>query len=517
MTSYSFKLKSVSSKTINPNQYKMRTLFVGLLAITLSSYSIEAQNLKKQTTALDQFITEGIAKWNPPGLAVTVVKDGAIVFKKAYGVTNINTKQPVDTNTLFGCMSTTKAFVAAGLAILVDEGKVQWDDKVIDYLPEFQLKDPYLTREITIRDLLTHRTGIGNTDYLWSIMSIPSDSILYKMREVDKTYSLRSSFIYQNIFYLAAGKVIEKLSGKTWGEFLKERIYSPLGMANTYPSLAAVQNIDNKADAHFEIEGKIEKIEQSNADDIAPAGAMWSSIDDMGKWIQFLLNNGIKNKDTLISSTNFKELFKPQQIIPANEFYPTQQITKPHWMTYGLGWFQHDYKGQMVQYHTGSLAGMVAIAGMIPDKNVGVYVMGNLDHVELRHAIMYAVFDLFTEGSLSRNWSEAFYPIYHPEKKEEPEAKPIANTTPDFEETAMLGTYSNLQLGWLKVYRDQGILKFNMNDTVFGTLNHWHYNTYQGSFDMTYWGKTFFNFNLNGQGKLSEVEFFGERFELVKM
>ena len=494
----------------------MRLLFLCLLGLSLSITCINAQSLKEQTDSLDQFILEGINKWKPPGLAVTVVKDGDIIFKKAYGVTNINTQQPVDTNTLFGCMSTTKAFVAAGLAILVDEGKLNWDDKVIDYLPEFQLKDPYITREITIRDLLTHRTGIGNTDYLWSIMSISSDSVLYKMREVEKSYSLRSSFIYQNIFYLAAGKVIEKVSGKPWGEFLKERIYLPLGMTNTYPSFESVKSKKNRADAHFEIDDNIEKIDQMSADQIGPAGAMWSSIDDIGKWVQFLLNDGIKNGDTLISPKNFKELFKPQQIVPSNEFYPTQQITKPHWMTYGLGWFQHDYNGKMVQFHTGSLAGMVAIVGMIPEEHVGVYVMGNLDHVELRHAIMYAVFDLFTEGKLSRNWSEDLYAIYHPEKEEDPKPQPIPNTTPSFDEKDMVGKYVNSQYGWLKVYKEDDALKFNFNDTVYGKLSHWNYDTYQGTFDKTYWGKLMFNFRLNSSGKLSHVDVFGEQFHLIK-
>ena len=494
----------------------MRSLLLCLLSFSLTISSIDAQSLDEQTNALDQFILEGINKWKPPGLAVTVVKDGDIVFKKAYGVTNINTQQLVDTNTLFGCMSTTKAFVAAGMSILVDEGKLDWDDKVIDYLPEFQLKDPYITREITIRDLLTHRTGIGNTDYLWSLMTISSDSVLYKMREVEKSYSLRSSFIYQNIFYLAAGKVIEKVSGKPWGEFLKEQIFMPLSMTNTYTSLEAVKSKKNKADAHFEIDGTIEKIDQMNADAIGPAGAMWSSIDDIGKWVQFLLNDGIKDSDTLISPKNFKELFKPQQIVPSSEFYPTQQITNPHWMTYGLGWFQHDYKGKMVQFHTGSLAGMVAIVGMIPEEHVGVYVMGNLDHVELRHAIMYAVFDLFTEGKLSRNWSEELYTIYHPEKAEEPEPQPIPNTTPTFDEKDMVGNYVNSQLGWLKVYVEDDIVKFNMNNTVRGKLSHWHYNTYQGAFDKSYWGKTMFNFRLGNDGKLSHIDVFGEQFKLVK-
>jgi len=487
-------------------------LFVSILSIT----SHDAQNFNNQIQALDQFIKEGITKWKPPGLAVTVVKDGNIVFKKAYGVTNINGKQAVDINTLFGCMSTTKAFVAAGLAMLVDDGKLNWEDKVIDYLPEFQLKDPYITREINIRDLLTHRTGIGNTDYLWTIMSINSDSVLYKMREVDKSYSLRSSFIYQNIFYLAAGKVIEKVTGKPWGEFLKERIYLPLGMTNTHASLEAVKPIINKADAHFEIDGKIEKIEQVSADAIAPAGAMWSSIDDIGKWIQFLLNDGIKNSDTLISTVNFKELFKAQQIIPENEFYPTQQVTKPNWTTYGLGWFQHDYKGKMVQFHTGSLPGMVAIAGMIPEDHIGVYVMGNLDHVELRHAIMYAVFDLFTEEELSRNWSEEFYAIYHPKEEEQPVPQPVPNTTPTFTEKDMIGKYLSSQYGLLEIYSESDVLKFNLNNTIFGKLSHWHYDIYQATFDDIFRGKTLINFRLGEDGKLSYLEIYGGRFDRVQ-
>jgi hypothetical protein len=306
------------------------------------------------------------------------------------------------------------------------------------------------------------------------------------------------------------------VSGKTWGEFLKERIYMPLGMTNTYPTLGEIESIKNKANAHFEIDDKIEKIDQVNADAIGPAGAMWSSIDDIGKWIQFLLNNGIKNNDTLISPKNFRELFKPQQIIPSNEFYPTQQVTKPNWMTYGLGWFQHDYKGKMVQFHTGSLAGMVAIAGMIPEDHVGVFVMGNLDHVELRHAIMYAVFDLYTEGKVSRNWSEDFYNLYHPEKKEEPEMQPISDTTPTFDEKDMIGKYTNSQFGWLKVYLEEGAIKFNMNNTIFGKLSHWNYDTFQGTFDKMYWGKTMFKFRLGSDGQLSHVDVFGEQFDLIK-
>ena len=405
----------------------MKTILLTFVLL-LSSISIHSQDVTKQAEELDNFIQESIKKWRPPGLAVTVVKDGEIVFTKSYGVRTVGTDKSVDENTLFGCMSTTKAFVAAGLGMLVDDGKLHWDDKVIDHLPEFRLKDPYVTSELTIRDLLTHRSGLGNSDYLWSMMTISGDSAIYKLREVDMSYSLRSSFIYQNLMYHTAGKVIEVNSGKSWGDFLDERIYTPLGMDNTHALLGDIQYIENKADAHYEFDGVIVKTEQMSVDKAGAAGSMWSSINDIGKWIRFLLNEGKVGNDTLIQPETFKELFKPQQIIPANEFYPTRQVTKPHWMTYGLGWFQHDYKGKMVQFHTGSLAGMVAIAGMVPEDEVGVYVMGNLDHVELRHAIMYAVFDLFTEGKLSRNWSEEFYPIYHPEENSRPHFEPIATS-----------------------------------------------------------------------------------------
>ncbi len=486
-----------------------------LLGIALISISLSAQNYSKQIKLLDEYILEGIEKWQPPGLVAAVVKDGNIIFEKAYGLREIGKPAKVDANTLFMCGSTTKAFISAGLAMLVDDGKLTWDDKVIDHLPEFQLKDPYITRELNIRDLLTHRSGLGNTDYLWALMTIPADSALYKLREVEPSYSLRSSFIYQNLMYLAAGKVIESVSGVTWDIFLKQRIFDPLEMNNARPTLASVQSIENKAEAHHNIDDQIIRTEQMSADNIGPAGSMFASISDMGKWIQFLLNDGIKNGDTLIQPRNFKELFKPHQIIPESQFYPTRQLTKPNWMTYGLGWFQQDYKGQMVQFHTGSLGGMVAIAGMIPEKELGVYVMSNLDHVELRHAIMYMVFDLFLDGKLSRDWSTDLYKLYHPDTPEQEEPKPIENAEPSISSSDLIGTFSNQKLGRVKVSKDSNGLRFNINDTVYGLLHHWHFNTYRGEFDKKEWGRLMFTFRAGANGKLSHLDLWGESFELV--
>tara|TARA_R110002073_G_scaffold56835_9_gene144454 strand:+ start:6557 stop:8047 length:1491 start_codon:yes stop_codon:yes gene_type:complete len=492
----------------------MKTKYYFLLLLFLFSNTLFSQSLENKIAELDHYIENAFTVWNPPGLAVTVVKDGEIIFKKGYGVRTLETDNNVDEHTLFVCASTTKAFTAAGLAMLVDDGKIKWDDHVINYLPDFQLYDPYITRELTIRDLLTHRSGLGNTDYLWSWMTISGDSALYKMREVKPTYSLRSSFIYQNLMYLAAGKVIEKVNRQSWESFLKERIYNPLGMHETFATYEMVKEKENKADAHMTFEGETIKIDQLVADEIGPAGSMWSSINDMGKWIQFLLNNGIHEGDTLISSKNFKELFKPQQIIPENEFYPTQKLTKPHWTTYGLGWFQHDYKGKMVQFHTGSLPGMVAIAGLIPEENIGVYVMGNLDHVELRHAIMYAVFDLFIDGKITRDWSTEFKELYT-QKIETEKPIRITNTKPSLSIDKILGTYKHLHYGTVEITKTKNGIQFNLNNTVKGTMSHWHYDTYQIGFDLKMYSKAMVNFRLNAEGEIGYLEVFGERFEFL--
>ncbi|VAV85955.1 Beta-lactamase class C-like and penicillin binding proteins (PBPs) superfamily / DUF3471 domain, partial [hydrothermal vent metagenome] len=319
----------------------------------------------------------------------------------------------------------------------------------------------------------------------------------------------------QNLMYLAAGKVIEKVSGQSWESFLKERIYNPLGMYETFAKYEMVKDKENKADAHIDFEGETIRIDQLIADEIGPAGSMWSSINDMGKWIQFLLNNGIHEGDTLISSKNFKELFKPQQIIPANEFYPTQKLTKPHWTTYGLGWFQHDYRGKMVQFHTGSLPGMVAIAGLIPEENIGVYVMGNLDHVELRHAIMYTVFDLFMDGKITRDWSAEFKELYS-QKIETEKPIRIAGTKPSLPISNILGKYKHPQYGIIEITKINNGVRFNLNNTVKGTLSHWHYDTYQIAFDVKAYGKAMVNFRLNAEAKVSYIEVFGERFDSIR-
>jgi len=487
-----------------------------VLLITLLIFlftSSKAQTLDPKIKEFDTYIEKSRNLYQVPGLAVTVVKDGKVILKKGYGVRQLGTTNAVDTQTLFACASTTKAMTATCMAMLVDEGKVKWDDPVINYLPDFQLYDMHVTRELKIRDLFTHNSGVGNADFLWSIMDISSDEVLSKMKMVKPSYSLRSSFIYQNIFYLYAGKVIEKVSGQPWEEFIQKRIFQPLGMTRTYPTLSKVKDA-NQSHPHYWVDNKITVIERTSADAIGPAGSVWSCVDDMSKWALCMLDSGKYAGGRLVKPTTWTEMFKPQVMVTTSQFYPTAQLTKPNWMTYSLGWFQQDYNGKKVNYHTGSLAGETAIHGQLPDSKLAIYVFGNYDHAEVRHALMFKAFDLFGTGG-TRDWSSEFYTLYSniqagADKSEKAfEAARVANTKPSLPLDEYTGIYTDPLYGVVTITRENEDLVIVSNQFLKARVSHWHYDTFRGWYDKRWYGKVNANFTLDEKGKVSKVSFDG--------
>ena len=486
-------------------------LLITVLLLTFAAS--QAQTLESKVKEFDAYAEKSRNLYQVPGLALTVVKDGKVIFKKGYGVQQLGTTNAVDTQTFFACASTTKAMTATCMAMLVDEGKVKWDDPVINYLPDFQLYDVHVTRELKIRDLFTHNSGVGNADFLWSIMSIPSDEVLSKMKMVKSSYSLRSGFIYQNIFYLYAGKVIEKVSGQPWEEFIQKRIFQPLGMTRTYPMLKMV-NDANQSQPHYLIENQITVIKRTNADAIGPAGSVWSCIDDMSKWALCMLDSSKYAGGRLVKPSTWKEMFKPQVIVSANEFYPTAQLTKPNWMTYGLGWFQQDYMGKKVNYHTGSLAGETAIHGQLPDSKLAIYIFGNYDHAEVRHALMFKAFDLFGTGG-TRDWSSEFHTLYKniqagSDKAEKAFADArVANTKPSLSLDEYTGKYTDPLFGEVIITRENEDLIIVSNQFLKARVSHWHYDTFRGWYDKRWYGKLNVTFNLGSNGKISTVNFDG--------
>jgi CubicO group peptidase (beta-lactamase class C family) len=469
--------------------------------------------------ALDGSIAKGMTDWQVPGLAAAVVKDGQVVFAHGYGVRELGKPGPVDTHTLFAIGSTTKAMTAALLAMLVDEKKVEWDAPVTRYLPGIQLKDPAATRELMVRDLLTHRAGLGNADYLWYGQANSTEEILKRVRLIEPAYPIRSNFIYQNIMYAAAGAVIESASGKRWAEMMRTRIFEPLGMNDTVPTAATLAERTNVASPHAIVAGQVRVIENASVDPVAAAGAVWSSVADMSKWMQFMLDGGRAggpNGKRLLSESSFAELFKPQTIAPY-DMYPTTRLTKPHWMTYGLGWFQQDYRGQAVDFHTGSIDGMVAIHGLIRDQRLGVYVLANLDHAELRHAIMYEVFDRYA-GRADHDWNAEFLKLYADLQKQadqdrvKKESQRARGTSPALPLEKLTGTYTDPLHGEVTVSGDAAGLRIQYGSAFVGTLEHWHYNTFRATWKAAWREPVLVTFVLDEDGRPDALEMMNARF-----
>lgn len=501
------------------------------LVSTWFTQPLSAQSKKiniDPVTRFDSYVQQAVRDWHVPGLTVTVVKEGKVLFKKGYGLRELGKSNPVDTQTLFAMASTTKAMTAACLGMLVDEGKLRWDDPVTNYLPAFQLYDPAVTRELRVRDLLIHNTGVGNADVLWAAMQISSDEILHRMRYVKPSYSFRSGFIYQNIMYLAAGKVIEKVAGMPWETFIRTRIFEPLGMKRTRALFNEVTD-PNRARPHIEIRDTVRlvdsRLEEGLVDAVGPAGSVWTCPDDVAAWMQCMLDSGRYNGKTLLKPATWAELFKPQTLVTDAQFYPTQQLTRPVWKTYGLGWFQHDYRGHKVNFHTGSLTGMIAIHGQLPDQKLAVYVQGNLDHAELRHALMYRAFDEFGRSDARlgtpRDWSADFQKLYGGLKQQakiagrKADSTRVLNTKPSLPLASYVGAYTDPLYGKADVTLQDGTLRVSVNNVMTGKLTHWHYDTFRLIYDQFWNGQDPVSFVLNPQGKVASLRWMGA--ELVKV
>jgi CubicO group peptidase (beta-lactamase class C family) len=488
---------------------KYLSLLLTLVVIADSNAQSKKQTLSNNIAAFDSYLQKAMQVWQIPGMSVAIVQGNEIVFTKGYGVRETGTSKMVDTKTLFSCASTTKAMTAVCMGILADEGKVHWTDPVIKYLPTFKLYDPYVTRELTIQDLFTHNSGVGNTDFLWGDNNLTSDEILAKMQLVKPSYSLRSSFIYQNIFYLIAGKVIEKIAGKPWQEYIKERIFDPLGMVNTHAVLKDIHE-ENQAKPHFLINNNVTLIEKDTADVIGPAGSVSSCADDIALWMKAMIDSSKFKGGRLVSASTWQYLLKPKTLVTESEFYPTQQITKPNFTTYAMGWFQQDYKGYKLNFHTGSLAGEVAIHAQLPDRKFGIYVFENLDHAELRHALMFKAIDLFELGG-NMDWSSSFKTMYDSLKAENTKKtsayKPtqIPNTKFTLPLESYAGTYVDELYGSIKIIVENNEATLLVNNVLKGKLSHFHYNTFKVVYQKIQYQPDFFTFQLDDAGKIAGI------------
>jgi CubicO group peptidase (beta-lactamase class C family) len=464
---------------------------------------------------LDAYVARAVRDWRVPGLAIAVVKDDSIVFVKGYGVREVGKAGAVDAGTRFAIGSTTKAMTALALGMLVDEDKVEWDAPVIQYLPSFRVADPYVTRELTVRDLLTHRGGLGNADQLWAGTDYTAAEIVRRVATIEPAYSLRSRFVYQNIMYAVAGDVIAAASGMSWAEFLRTRIFAPLGMRATEATLSALAGQPNVARPHMLRNDSTTVIENRPVDAVGPAGSVWSSAGDMALWMRFMLDSARVNGRRLLSAEAYREILSPQVIAPL-DMYPTTSVIRPRFFTYGLGWFLHDYAGEAVAMHTGSIDGMSALIGLLPDRRVGVYVLANSDHAELRHALMYRVFDLY-RGHATRDWSTELRTLYDGLQaralaaRRQQETRRTPDTRPSVPLERFAGAYVHPTYGTAQVNLRDGVLHFAFG-TRAASLAHWHYDTFQARWDDVRMQTSLIVFTADGVGGISGVRAFGINF-----
>jgi CubicO group peptidase (beta-lactamase class C family) len=493
----------------------MKKFVLLTLLVFVFSFPSLSQTLDERLKEIDAYANTVISTHGGPGMAIAIVKDDKVVLAQGYGTRELGKNEPVDENTVFAIASNSKAFTTAALAILVDEKKLAWDDKVSKYLPDFQMYDPWVTSELTVRDLVTHRVGLDtfSGDLLWYETNFTSDEILGRVRHLKPVSSFRTRYGYQNLMYIAAGKVVEKVSGKTWCGFVTERILSPLGMNGTSCGFGKVGT--NAATPHNESGGgKLRVLPQGNVDGGYGAVALNSSVSDLAKWIRTQLGRG---------KFEGKQIFSEQQSWQMHQQYLAQPITEAasrnnptrHFSGVAMGWFVYDYHGRKIINHSGGLDGMLSYTVLIPEENVGFVVLTNSEAPGFA-VMMNKIRDVFVNAP-KRDWNAEAVETVKRNKTaaEEERRKQEAARTPDTEPTLAIGnyagTYSDKLYGDITIADEGGklVMRFSRSPNFVADLVHWHYDTFEIRWRPTVaynFPRGFVTFTIDKNGKTDELK-----------
>jgi CubicO group peptidase (beta-lactamase class C family) len=487
---------------------------VALAILIVTSTSAPAL---EESERLATFVDSGMTLWQVPGMAVSVVSSDEVLFQRGFGTTALDDGVKVDEHTQFAIASTTKAMVVTGLLMLVDEGKLSLDDPIVKHIPELHFSDPLLTEQLMVRDLLAHRTGLPSTDFWTFFQDMPLDEQIRRLESVPVAAPLRTRLIYQNTMFELAGLMIERLSEMRWDDFLKERLWLPIGMTETFGARGQIGSKLTHVTPYYILDEQITLAEWDFPADLTDAaGSVWSSIHDMSLWAQFLLRDGVtKDGKRLVSEASFEEMFEPQQLASPDDFYPTVELTQPNWRSYGLAWFQQDFQGRKIDFHTGSLSGLIAIIGLDRAGDKAVVVLGNRDHAEMRHAVLWEVMDASAPNE-RRNWNQEIFDLYQSsadqgdEKWTEMERQRLRKTKSSLSRDDYTGGYESKVIGEITVALEGRnlLLKSKKVDLP---MTHWHLDTFLVEYKP--WGlREFAEFHVGPDGTIEELELFGESF-----
>jgi CubicO group peptidase (beta-lactamase class C family) len=461
---------------------------LSVVAVTIFLVQSSATFVSAQPTKfadIDAYIEQGMATWSIPGLAIAIVQDDEVVFARGYGVQKLGEEARVDENTLFGVASTTKAMTAAALAMLVDEGRISWDDRVVDHLPDFRLSDPWATSQATIRDLLSHRVGVGRItgNRIQFMTHEPRSEIMHRMRHHEFEQPFRAGNVYSNVMYMVAGEIIPAVTGMKWDDFLMERIFRPIGMHRSNTSITMIGDRENAAWPHQEIEGKVVAIPRRNFDNVGPSASVNTSAREMAEWMRLQLGEpGVHDGNRLISVEQMYEMHQAQNVVR------TADPISGSLSSYGLGWSLRDHRGHRIAQHGGASDGMNTNLVLVPGSNLGVVVMTNTFNGFMT-ALANEVLDRMLGVAQQTDWASIIRGNYEraferaAARRTMIEAGREMGTRPSVPESSFTGAFVDSLYGEVVVAMADGAMRLEFwNDhTLVADLEHWHHDTYRAT------------------------------------
>jgi CubicO group peptidase (beta-lactamase class C family) len=497
---------------------KLVWLLVAVLFLNSTTFSQTDTAPAFIKDSLDGYVQNALNTWQMPGVAVCVVKDGKVVVMKGYGTTAMNGNSKVDENTLFMIGSNSKAFTATALAMLEAESqtgkgkKFSLDDNVQQWLPDFTMYDPWVAKEANIRDLLCHRLGFETFqgDFMYFDSDLTTAEVRKKFGKVKPMYGFRSRWGYCNAAFMTAGEIIPRVSGKTWADFVTEKIFMPLGMSRSLALSKDIEAASNKASAHTVVMGQLQKIPYGNIDNLAPAGSISSSVNDMSHWVMALLNGGRYDGKQVIPSAAINQTRLPHSILGnGGALY-----NKGHFSLYGLGWMLEEYNGKKIVSHTGGVNGFVTSVTLIPEEKLGIVVLTNTDANNFYEALKWEIMDAYMNLPY-RNYSKVYLGFSQSDEKEkEKEYKKIQDSIAMKPASALpmqayTGTYTHDVYGKMAIKAENGklIMRFEHHKGRYGTLEPLGGNRFFCTYSDPLYGMKTLTFNVeNGKVKSLPVK-----------
>ena len=488
-------------------------------ALSLSSAALAAP-----PPGFDQRVEHLRKEFGVPGVSIAIVEDGRTTLARGWGVRRLGVADPIDADTIFGTGSTGKAFTTAALAILVDQGKLGWDDKVIDHMPDFRMYDPWVTREMTVRDLLVHRSGLGLG--AGDLLFVPNSDLSRKesvrrLRFIKPATGFRSGFAYDNVLYMVAGQLIEEVSGESWEKFVRGHVLHPIGMDHATVSDTEFAATANRAHPHSRTGGGVVGLgEQRPVDEsstlsanVAPAGGLSISANEMTHWLLTQLGHGKAPGAArrLYSERQAEEMWNPVTIEPINSALPQFAVFKPNFLDYALGWEVRDYRGTKVIWHGGSSAGSLAWVILIPSKNVGLFIAINSEDFELVNGLRDELLDHYL-GLPAGQWPEKIHAynlarLTASAKEVAKKSSSLAKVGPSLSLDGYAGDYADPWFGSIKVRRVDARLdiQFPHSTGMSGPLTHYQYDTFRTNPTQPWIEPAYVTFAIDPEGKVSRV------------